>query len=66
MLCCNILESNLRDNLSVSILKLQENGILDKLKHKWWKENAVVCPKVSLHGFCGICCIGGSGQYFFV
>ena len=41
------LASKLRDDLSVSILKLQENGVLDKLKHKWWREEeAKNCPGV--------------------
>jgi len=48
------LASPLRDQLSVSILKLQENGIIEELKQMWWKQNASVCaavgrdPKTSL------------------
>nr|XP_026689799.1 glutamate receptor ionotropic, kainate 2 isoform X2 [Ciona intestinalis] len=38
------MESSLRDKLSVSILKLQENGMLDELKLKWWNHKAVNCP----------------------
>ncbi|XP_076807653.1 glutamate receptor ionotropic, kainate 2-like isoform X2 [Clavelina lepadiformis] len=39
------MDSSLRDELSVSILKLQEKGLLDELKHKWWEENATKCLK---------------------
>lgn len=31
-------DSPYRQNFNGGILKLQENGILDKLKRKWWKE----------------------------
>ena len=37
------LDNALRDNLTLSILSLLENGEIARMKQKWWNKKAKVC-----------------------
>ncbi|VDL79288.1 unnamed protein product [Nippostrongylus brasiliensis] len=39
-----------REEISRSILRLQEKTVLTELKEKWWKDKSVVCPAVVKKG----------------
>lgn len=39
-----------REEISRSILRLQEKTVLTELKEKWWKDKGVVCPAVVKRG----------------
>ena len=40
-----------KEEMNQAILRLQENGVLHKLKNKWWKQKGAKNCKVALFSF---------------
>ena len=43
------LDSQFRESLNLGLLDLEEDGVLDKIKSKWWSSDQIECKVPILH-----------------